>query len=261
MSQGLLGAYPGFEGATSINNLHMINLRLPLRNIQVNQPFGVNYLDFYKKLGLAGHNGVDFRAYTGFKIYAAHAGTVLFAGTYPDKTIAIELWDKVQKIKTVYYHLEKLECAQGDFVAAGQIIGTCDNTGIYTTGDHLHFGLKMVDDNGNTQNYDNGFKGAIDPTPYFTMAYDGTPIGNKDCYKSNAYHRYYRGRPKGGLINEMRIVKELIPYLKRLPTNEEINACTYGGWNREVLKNIAMRDLWAFLKRSEYEAGKKPFQD
>jgi len=237
-------------------------LRLPLRNISVNQGFGLNFLDFYKKMGLLGHNGVDFRAFNGFTCYAAHSGTVLFSGKGSDGGIGVELWNKELDIKTIYYHFTDTTVIVGEQVQAGQIIGHCDNTGLYTTGDHLHFGLKFVDKDGNTLNWNNGFKGAIDPTPYFTMAYDGTPIGNKDCYKSNAYHRYYRGRPKGGYwIEKYRVVPALWAYLKRMPRNEEINAATYGGWNREVLINPSMYQIWAYLKKSEYEAGKKAFQD
>ena len=36
------------------SNLH-VSLLLPVRDVSVNQPFGVNYVDFYKKLGLDGH--------------------------------------------------------------------------------------------------------------------------------------------------------------------------------------------------------------
>jgi murein DD-endopeptidase MepM/ murein hydrolase activator NlpD len=253
----------------------MIDLRLPLRNVQVNQPFGVNYLDFYKQWGLTGHNGVDLMATTGFKCYAAHAGLVTFARVYDDGAVAIggkpmqhiEITDYTGKYKTIYLHLEKILVKENQHVEAGDLIGLCDNTGKYTTGDHLHFGLKLTDENGNTINYDNGFSGAIDPTPYFNMAFDGTPIGNKDCYKSNAYHRYYRGRPAGGLKNEIRIVAELTPYLfknglRRLPNNEEINAATYGGWDREAIINTAMRFLWAYVKKDDYlNKGIKPFQD
>lgn len=248
----------------------MINLRLPLRNIQMNQPFGVNFLDFYQQWGLRGHNGVDLRATTGFKCYAAHAGVVTFARVYDDGGLKpmqhIEITDFKNQFKTVYLHLEGIFVKEGKEVVAGECIGLCDNTGKYTTGDHLHFGLKLVDKDGNSLNMNNGYSGAIDPTPYFNMAFDGTPIGNKDCYKSNAYHRYLRGRLKGGYENEVKVVASLIPYfiknrIRRLPTNEEINACTYGGWNREALLNIAMRDNWAFLKRSEYENGAKQFQN
>lgn len=249
----------------------MINLRLPLRQIQVNQPFGVNYLDFYKNLGLAGHNGVDFRANDGFKCYAAHAGKVTFARVYDDGGLKpmqhVEVTDFKNKFKTIYIHLCQIFVCEGKEVQAGECIGLCDNTGKYTTGNHLHFGLKETDEAGNTINYNNGYGGAIDPTPFFNMVFDGTTIGNKDCYKSNAYHRYYRGRPSGGYQNEVKVIASLTPYLfkhgiKRLPNNEEINACTYGAWDREAIINPAMRDLWAWLKKGEvFCDGKKPFQD
>lgn len=240
----------------------MISLRLPLRQIKVTQPFGVNYVGFYKSFGLDGHNGVDFRAKNGFYLYAAHNGIVTFARQYEDggrlpmKHVEITFFG--EKYKTIYLHLQSMFVDEGERVTAGQKIGLCDNTGKYTTGSHLHFGLKEIE-NGKTKNLDNGYRGAIDPTPYFNMNYQGAPIKNKDCYKSNAYHRYYRGRPKGGLKNEWRIVRALVPYLKRLPNNEEINACTYGGWDREVLKNPAMYELWAFEKKYDYLEGKTPF--
>lgn len=148
----------------------------------------------------------------------------------------------------------------GDNVKAGQLIAYCDNTGQYTTGSHLHFGLKQLDNqNINTLSYDNGYKGAIDPSPYFISAYDGTPINPKDYDKSRAYHRYYRGRPKGGLINEIRVAAELAKYLKKIPNNEQINACTYGGWDRETVKNDSMYAIWSQLKKDEYTNGERPF--
>lgn len=236
-------------------------LRLPLRNIDVNQPFWVNYLDYYKKLWLKGHNWIDFRSMNGFSCYATHSGVVLFAWTYPDGWIGVEIWDKVQWIKTIYYHFKDTTVITWEEVIAWQKIWHCDNTWLMTTWNHLHFGLKRVDKDGNTLDYNNGFKGAIDPTPFFNQAYDGSSIGNKDCYKPNAYHRYYRGRPDGWWQNEIRIVWELIPYLRRLPRNEEINACVYWGWNREVLKNPALYQLWAYIKKDEYEKGLYPFRD
>ena len=244
----------------------MIELRLPLRNVSLNQPFGANYLDFYKKLGYLGHNGVDLRAYSGFKCYAAHAGDIIIAWTDPSGGIEVDVWDPVNKFKTVYYHLKEYVVKVGDHVQAGQLIGYCDNTGQMTTGNHLHFGMKYTDDDANTINKNNGYGGAVDPTPYFNMSFDGMPIGNKDCFKSNAYHRYYRGRPEGGYQNEVKVIASLTPYLfkhgyKRLPNNEEINACTYGGWDREAVINPAMYINWAYLKKSEYTNGKIAFEN
>ena len=129
-----------------------------------------------------------------------------------------------------------------------------------TTGSHLHFGLKEVDNTGRTVNWNNGYNGAIDPAPFFNQAYDGTPIGNKDWDRSRAYHRYYRGRPKGGYYNELKVLPYLIRRLKRLPNNEEINAIVYGGWDIEAVENPAMYENWSSLKKySEYLKGMKPY--
>jgi hypothetical protein len=46
---------------------------------------------------------------------------------------------------------------------------------------------------------------------------------------------------------------------KRLPNNEEINACTYGGWDVETVENDSMYELWSQLKKNEYLEGKRPF--
>jgi len=237
-----------------------IKLYLPLKQVIVTQPFGVNFVDFYTKMGMKGHNGVDFCASTGTECFAAHYGVVTFAGTNGDGGISVTLTDKVNHYKTIYYHLKSVECKEGDKIQAGQLIGYCDNTGKYTTGSHLHFGLKFLDDsNFNTLDYNNGFNGAVNPAPYFSYTYSGQEISPKDWDKSRCYHRYYRGRPQGGLwIERYKVVPALIKFLKRLPNNEEINACTYGGWDREVLLNPAMYVIWSQLKKSEYLAGEKP---
>lgn len=130
-----------------------------------------------------------------------------------------------------------------------------------TTGSHLHFTLKNTTADGSTLDWNNGYKGAIDPAPYFVETYNGITISNRDWDKSRAYHRYYRGRPNGGLwIERYRVVPALTKYLKRLPTNEQINACTYGGWDREAVANPAMYQNWSQLKKDEFMAGQRSFQ-
>lgn len=225
-----------------------IKLIPPLRDIYVTQPFGVNYLDFYKKLGLAGHNGIDFLAYTGCAVTAAHNGVVVLAGTDGDGGIGIELLSQKtgEGYKTIYYHLKSIAVMVGNMVKAGQVIGIADNTGKYTTGDHLHFGLKPTF-NGNTQTYDNGFNGALDPAKYFPADWELPPV------------RKFYGR-KRVLADEVRIMTALTKYLKRLPSWEQINACTYGNWDREAVANPAMRQLWAYMTKIEYQAGRRPFR-
>ena len=232
-------------------------LRLPLRDIRVNQPFGVNFVDFYTILNLKGHNGVDFKTKTGCACYSAHDGVVIFSGKGSDEGVGVEIWDTVQNIKTIYWHLESSCVKKGSVVKAGQLIGRCDNTGFYTTGDHLHFGLKRVDRNGNTININNGFKGAIDPTPYFCENYEGNKIKNKDCYKSNSYHRYFR---KDRNIKLEAKFWALIPtLLRKVPTSELVNAIVYGAWDRDIVKNDAMFEIWGTLKKGEFLNKKIPF--
>jgi len=239
----------------------MIKLRLPLKHINITQPFGVSYVNFYDKLGLDGHNGVDFRTKTGCFVYSAHDGVVTKSKDDKEFGKYIEIFNKEMNIKTRYGHLSKLKAKEGQEVKAGEYIGLAGNTGKYTSGPHLHFDLKITYENGSTYNSSNGFKGAVNPATYFAYRFNGKQMSPSDWKKSRAYHRYDRGRPKGGYQNEVKVVMSLIPYLKRLPKNEEINACVYGGWDREVLKNPAMRELWSNLKKSEYLTKITPYLD
>jgi len=243
-----------------------IKLGLPLRHIFCTQPFGSQFYQNDKKFygeivpGLIAHNGLDFRAFNGFECYAAHDGVVTWAGEDAKGGISINLTSttKGEGFYTVYYHLKSVMVKVGDKVNRGRMIGECDNTGIYTTRSHLHFGLKRTF-NGATINKDNGYGGAIDPSPYFYWSSMSNPISPKDWDKPRAYHRYNRNE-KRNLANEMKVALYLARRLKRLPKNEEINAAIWGGWNIEAIMNPAMYEIWSQLKKSEYLAGEKPFQ-
>src|SRR3990167_10187599 len=129
-----------------------MKMQLPLKNILVTQPFGANFLDFYKQWGLDGHNGIDMLAYRGTDCFAAHDGNVLWAGNWQDWGINVfirgEYDTRWEAPETIYVHLQDVTVKVGDKVKAGDLIGHTDNTGKYTTGDHLHFGLRFVDANG-----------------------------------------------------------------------------------------------------------------
>lgn len=223
----------------------MISLRLPLKDIFVTQPFGVNYLDFYQQMGLPYHPGIDFRSRSGCYCFAVADGIVTRAGVYSDGGIGIEI-DHGGGYTTFYYHLQKTLVEVGQKIEAGQIIALTDNTGKYTTGDHLHFELRC-----------NGVK--INPAPFFYKNYIGMDINPKDWDKSRCYHRYYRGRPKGGYQNEFRILS-ILGIKKIFPTAEKVNALVYGGWDLETVINPAMYEIWSQLKKDEYiEKGLRPF--
>lgn len=224
---------------------------IPVKDVMINQLFGANALGWYKQWGLLGHNGIDFQAKTGCPVVAAHDGIVVFAGKDGDGGICVEILSSRtgDGFKTIYYHLKDVAVEVGWEIKAGILIGHADNTGKYTTGDHLHFGMKLTKD-GITFNKNNGYNGAIDPAPYFI---------DKDWDKSNAYKRYGRKRNWSAYLNEVKVMIALRKYLKRNPTQEEINACTYGAWDREVLTNDALAYNWKYLTKEEFKNGKKPF--
>ena len=231
-------------------------LQLPLRDIYVTQQFGENAVPFYKNLGMIAHNGTDFRARTGMPVKACHNGEVTWSGKDSGGGISVTLCSNLKQLgyKTIYYHLSKVTVGKGKKVKAGDIIGHAGNTGKYTTGAHLHLGLKWIRD-GKTLNHSNGYMGAIDPAMYMPENWD----------KPNAYHRYYR---KGSLAAEV-LVRFKNPWLHRrlkklnklnlIYDNVFINKLTYGGWSFEEAINDAFHETTAYLKKSEYLKGEKPF--
>ena len=225
----------------------MIKLRLPLRDILMTQPWGANYVNFYQQMGLSGHPGIDLKAKHGCKLYAAHDGEVINARVYSDGGLGVEIQHK-EGWSTFYYHLDRFNVRLGDKVSAGQIIGYCDNTGKYTTGDHLHFELRVNDKK-------------INPAGYFFWTYNGIDIKPKDWSKSRSYHRYYR-QAKRNIANEIKTAIYMAKSLKKLPTSEEINMAIWGGWDIEAIKNPAMYEITSQITKDEYlNKGFRPFME
>lgn len=170
-----------------------LELWYPIKKPIVTQVFGVNG-KWYQDHGIdiRGHNGIDFMAYHGQPIRAAHDGVVIFSGVDDRSGEGIELVSTEKfnigginaNAKTIYWHMEKggRNVQVGDVVKTGQVLGYADSTGL-STGDHLHFGLKRVilwnvGIGATTLDPDNGYLGAIDPTPYWSKyaAEDATNV-------------------------------------------------------------------------------------
>lgn len=119
----------------------------------ITQTFGVDFMWnlsthpewkgrwFYKDiLNIPGHNGIDFEAPTGTRLYAPHDGEIT------------EIWNRDgrgirltgNEYESLFLHLKDWNCNLGDKVKQGDLIGYTDNTGRYTTAPHLHWGVKPI---------------------------------------------------------------------------------------------------------------------
>ncbi|NCB37304.1 MAG: M23 family metallopeptidase [Erysipelotrichia bacterium] len=94
------------------------------------------------------HNGIDLPVPSGTRLNALGDGTVVAVAFESGGGNYIKVrYDN--GYESFYCHLQKSTVTQGQRVSMGQEIAKSDNTGIYTTGAHLHFGLKL---NGNYVN-------------------------------------------------------------------------------------------------------------
>ncbi|RKU16512.1 peptidase [Candidatus Poribacteria bacterium] len=86
------------------------------------------------------HEGIDFRAASGTRVYASKAGRVIFAGRRGGygKIVGIE---HAGDFTTWYGHLSRIRVKVGQTVSQGKVIGLSGNTGI-STGPHLHFEIR-----------------------------------------------------------------------------------------------------------------------
>jgi hypothetical protein len=157
-----------------------ISLYYPCKPLSINQGWGTGTA-YYARYGLKGHNGIDFFAPDGTEVRATHDGVVTYAGldgangnliVVRSKDVFDYEGEEVY-FKTLYGHLKtgtyKVHATQE--VKTGNLLALADNTGA-SSGSHLHFGLKPVLQGEEdwiwfNRYQENGYNGAIDPTPYF----------------------------------------------------------------------------------------------
>lgn len=150
----------------------------PVKTNYITQKFGKEntaplMMKFYNSIGLDGHNGVDFKAVCGEKVYwnCSLKGTVV--GIVIDIKLGygvIVLTETGSKImKHRHWHFLSIYCKLGQVLEPGDLMGWADSTG-YSTGDHDHYDIKpQIEVNGVLKNefQNNGYKGAIDPMPFY----------------------------------------------------------------------------------------------
>lgn len=139
----------------------------PLEKITQTQGFG-DRPAYYKKYGMNGHNGLDFRTkywdtpLGKMYVVAVADGVVSAVILTPGSGYGnhIKITHKDGSV-TTYAHLHKSYVYNGQHVKQGQRIGLTDNTGD-SSAPHLHFGYKPP-----KPNQKNGFLGSEDPTKFF----------------------------------------------------------------------------------------------
>lgn len=97
------------------------------------------------------HNGLDIAAPLGTDIKSACDGTVSFAG-YNGSYGNLVIVDCGNGVQIYYGHCSKLYVSVGDSVTAGDVIAAVGSTG-NSTGNHLHFEIKIDGVSVNPQNY------------------------------------------------------------------------------------------------------------
>lgn len=174
------------------------------------------YQDFYKGVGMEGHNGYDLSTWHGEPLYfpvdadvewwmraerdsGGGVGVDVFSkepiyfSELPKHAgkLAQREWKEnngMVYVKFRFWHLKSVvvgeeEIQVGTFsdgrpqmapkVELGQLIGYCDSTGA-SSGDHLHWSMKIVASNSMTLDNDNGYYGAVE---FPVNAYENTFIG------------------------------------------------------------------------------------
>ena len=121
--------------------------RAPLSPKPVRGPFALSWPVTHVRLnrGFKGetrphHYGVDLGGTRGTPIYAAHPGTVIYAGAGFHGYGNMVMVEFDHHWASLYAHLDQINKRAGQIVSPGDQIGTMGSTG-HATGVHVHFEL------------------------------------------------------------------------------------------------------------------------
>ncbi|MDX1502873.1 MAG: M23 family metallopeptidase [Thermoanaerobaculia bacterium] len=116
--------------------------RLPLADPLDELPPGgrFGHRRFFNDQPRSPHSGADFAAAEGRPVRAAADGTAVLVADlfFSGRSVFLDHGDG---LITMYFHLSRIDVAQGAEVARGQTIGRVGQTG-RATGPHLHFGVR-----------------------------------------------------------------------------------------------------------------------
>lgn len=125
--------------AYTVSNLGNISFKWPCpSSSRINSNFGDR--ESPTEGASTNHKGIDIGASTGADIIAAADGEVVIS-TYSYSAGNYIMIDHGGGVSTVYMHCSKLLAGVGEKVKKGQVIAKVGSTG-YSTGPHLHFGIR-----------------------------------------------------------------------------------------------------------------------
>ncbi len=163
----------------------------------ITQYFGENP-SLYAKMNMKGHNGIDLVAEHGTLMLAVEAGKVINVKDDPAgygkhvRLISSRSYNGLN-LEWTYGHCDDILVEVGMSVKEGEPIATMGNTGFVVSGKtpfwafnpyagtHLHLGCRLVEKSAygwsypgskvkiRVPDYENGYKGATDPLPYFNV--------------------------------------------------------------------------------------------
>lgn len=224
----------------------------PIKPVHVNQPFGVNYTnipDFYTKLGLKAHDGMDFSLPQGIGslCYAVADGIAYQEGSNDAPGYGLNVRLRTTPVggkgyEIVYGHL--LSVITTGPVKAGDVLAKCDNTG-YSTGPHLHLGVRAIHYNPDgsgpyVDDYNNGYFGYMDPAQFFPQGFFDLQVDKQ-----------YGNQNPPSVLAFAPAFLYFLQTQKRLPTKREYNALRYGYWDLRTVLDPAMYVIWANHSKPE----------
>lgn len=106
---------------------------------KINSDFGLRR--FFNGEAKSPHGGVDLKASAGSEIRACAGGRVILTGDHFFAGRSVYL-DHGQGLVSMYFHLSRIDVAEGDLLNAGDPLGLIGSSG-RVTGPHLHWGLSV----------------------------------------------------------------------------------------------------------------------
>lgn len=107
--------------------------RWPTNEVRVTSHFGSRNGDY--------HDGIDLKASSGTKVYAAADGKVIYSGSKISGYGRMIVLRHEGKLSTIYAHNSKLYVKSGQRIRRGQLIALSGNTG-RSSGPHVHFEIQ-----------------------------------------------------------------------------------------------------------------------